>query len=84
MILAGLDRRLEAVLADRKAWEAPAEPKVLVRILSDDFWRNGIKYEKGTIVEFPPLAAEVWQEHGMVEIVKDWRVPCLDGGLKQC
>ena len=84
MILAGLDRRLEAVLADRKAWETPAEPKVLVRILSDDFWRNGIKYEKGTIVEFPPLAAKVWQEHGRVEIVKDWRVPCQDGRVKKC
>ena len=84
MILAGLDRRVEAILADRKAWETPADPKVLVRVLATDFQRNGIKYEQGALVEFPPLAAEIWAEHGKVEIVKDWRVPCQDGRAKKC
>ena len=84
VILAGLDRRLEAVLSDRKAWETPADPKILVRVMVDDFQRNGIKYERGALVEFPPLAAECWQEYGKVEIVKDWRVPCQDGRVKKC
>ncbi len=83
-ILADMDRRLEAILADGKAWEQRADPKVLVRVVADDFHRNGVKYERGALVEFPPLAAECWQEYGKVEIVKDWRVPCQDGRVKKC
>ena len=79
-----IDKRLEAILADGKAWEKHTDPKVLVRVVADDFHRNGTKYERGALVEFPPLAAECWQEYGKVEIVKDWRVPCADGRVKKC